>query len=117
MVIVWGGSALAGAERGGEAPERVAQGGGVVGREGDAAAERLGHVRRPLAQRDAGRREVDQHAALVGLVARAGDERAPLQPLEQGGERARVEAERLPELADRARRALPEGEQRQVLRV
>ena len=71
----------------------------------------------PLACSSALAGQGDGQRAVVEGVATAGDHAAGLQPLEQGGERRRLEAEARRQLADPQGRVLPEGQHHEVLRV
>ena len=73
-------------------------------------------LRRP-AQLRAGRREPDRQRALVPRVPVPGDDAALLEALEQRRQRRRLEADPRGELRDPQRRALPQREHHEVLRV
>ncbi|EWT02733.1 hypothetical protein N865_04715 [Intrasporangium oryzae NRRL B-24470] len=62
-------------------------------------------------------RQRDGEGTVVGGVALTRDEAARLEPLEQRREGGRLEADQLADLAHGERRALPEGEHHEVLRV
>ena len=61
--------------------------------------------------------ELDVEGALVGAAAVSRDEACRFEALEQRRERGRLEQQRVGDVADFARAALPEGEHHEVLRV
>ncbi len=77
----------------------------------------LGNARSLAAEGRAGVREVDGNAALILAGAPPLHEAQRLEPLEQGRERAGVEAQLLPQFPDAARFVFPEHQHHEVLRV